>query len=59
MLIKLELTIFTDEQVISGLFYIYKKLGLAYGALNYNTILLNVNGRVKIGKFGRLGAGGY
>ena len=59
MSIRLELTMLTDEQVVSGLLYIHEELGLAHGALNCSTILLDLNGRVKIGKFQRLGAGGY
>jgi len=39
------------RQVVSGLLYMHKELGLAHGALNCSTILLDLNGRVKIGKF--------
>jgi len=38
-------------QVVSGLLYMHEELGLAHGALNCSTILLDLNGRVKIGKF--------
>jgi len=37
-------------QVVSGLLYMHEELGLAHGALNCSTILLDLNGRVKIGK---------
>jgi serine/threonine protein kinase len=39
------------RQVVSGLLYMHEELGLAHGALNCSTILLDLNGRVKIGKF--------
>jgi len=39
------------RQVVSGLLYMHEELGLAHGVLNCSTILLDLNGRVKIGKF--------
>ena len=47
---SLELTMLTNEQVVSGLLYIHEELGLAHGALNCSTILFELNGREKIGK---------
>lgn len=45
-------------QVVIGLLYMHEELGLAHGALDCSTILLDLNGRVKIGKFrGRPGFG--
>ncbi len=41
------------RQVVSGLLYMHEELGLAHGALSCSTILLDLNGRVKIGKFER------
>lgn len=38
------------RQVVIGLLYMHEKLGLAHGALDHSTILLNLNGRMKIGK---------
>jgi len=41
------------DQVVSGLLCMHEELGLAHGALSCSTILLDLNGRVKIGKFER------
>lgn len=39
--------------MVSGLLYIHEELGLAHSALSCSTILLDLNGRVKISKFKR------
>ncbi|MCJ1422777.1 hypothetical protein MMC29_000657 [Sticta canariensis] len=40
------------REVVSGLLYMHEELGLAHGALNCSTILLDLNGRVKIANVG-------
>ena len=39
--------------MVSGLLYIHEELSLAHGALDCSTVLLDLNGRVKIGKLQR------
>ena len=41
------------EQLLEGLSYLHKKLAHYHGALSCGTVLLNVDGRVKIGEFFR------
>ncbi len=41
------------REVVSGLLCMHQELGLAHGALSCSTILLDDNGRVKIGKCGK------
>ena len=39
------------KQLLDGLSYLHKELTLYHGALSCGTILLNLDGRVKIGEF--------
>ncbi|KAL9631870.1 MAG: hypothetical protein Q9164_005656 [Protoblastenia rupestris] len=40
------------RQVVIGLLHMHEELGLAHGALSCSTILLNLNGRVKVANVG-------
>jgi serine/threonine protein kinase len=42
------------KQLVAGLSYIHEELSLCHGELSCGTILLNLDGMVKIGKFSRL-----
>lgn len=50
MSIRLKLIMLINEQVVSGLLYIHGELGLTHNALDCSTILLDLDGRVKIDK---------
>lgn len=41
------------EQLLEGLSYLHKELAHYHGALSCGTVLLNLDGRVKIGEFFR------
>ena len=47
------------KQLLEGLSYLHKELDLYHGALSCGTILLNLDGRVKIGEFLREESGYY